>query len=239
MSSIKRSASTSPTPTPSSPSTPVTTPKKPKKANPSTGPKSPGSWTTFRRGEFLDDIIAAGARAADLDALAIKYGVKKSQLVDQLKPNRSNIRSKAIKRPSSSLPSPTPSPCGSPLQTPTPPSSTYSLLEHKPHPSPPKKPRPGVTSPKRNLKAVKTEAKSTSPIGVSIPGKANTGSINGTWTAEKRGSFMEEIIAAGYKVVNLDELAHKLQMNKRQLVDQLVPNRNNLRGKAVKAARGE
>lgn len=32
-------------------------------------------------------------------------------------------------------------------------------------------------------------------------------SQNGGWTAEKRGIFMDQIIAAGYKAINLDDMA--------------------------------
>ncbi|OCF38790.1 hypothetical protein I317_07419 [Kwoniella heveanensis CBS 569] len=62
---------------------------------------------------------------------------------------------------------------------------------------------------------------------------------NGVWDGEKKALFMDEIIAVGYKAADLDLIAGKLGLSKRQLIDQLVPNRSNLRSKAVKGARGE
>ncbi|WVQ97106.1 hypothetical protein IAU59_004216 [Kwoniella sp. CBS 9459] len=70
--------------------------------------------------------------------------------------------------------------------------------------------------------------------GGSSPGKATS-----PWDGEKKALFMDEIIAVGYKAADLDQLAAKLGLSKRQLIDQLVPNRSNLRSKAVRGARGE
>ncbi|WWC66578.1 uncharacterized protein I206_100481 [Kwoniella pini CBS 10737] len=60
---------------------------------------------------------------------------------------------------------------------------------------------------------------------------------NGIWDGEKRSLFIDEIISIGYKNANLIEIAQKLGMNKRQLIDQLVPNKSNLRKKVIMAAK--
>ncbi|KAL7423760.1 hypothetical protein Q5752_001343 [Cryptotrichosporon argae] len=99
---IKRSASSSP---PGSPppakktkARAQATPRKNKGDAAAAGTPSPpkSGWTNDKKAAFLDDIIAAGAKAANLDDLAAKYGLTKSQLVDQVKPNRSNVRQQAV-----------------------------------------------------------------------------------------------------------------------------------------------
>ncbi|ORY20960.1 hypothetical protein BCR39DRAFT_474779 [Naematelia encephala] len=69
--------------------------------------------------------------------------------------------------------------------------------------------------------------------------KRSQASENGTWTPEKRAMFIDDVLASGYKAIDLDSLATKLGLSKRQLVDQLVPHKSNLRAKAVKAVRGD
>ncbi|WVW82097.1 hypothetical protein I302_104102 [Kwoniella bestiolae CBS 10118] len=61
----------------------------------------------------------------------------------------------------------------------------------------------------------------------------------GEWTSEKKGKFMDEIIALGYKAANLDEMAQRLGLNKRQLINQLTTGRKNFRSLAVDAVRGD
>jgi hypothetical protein len=73
---------------------------------------------------------------------------------------------------------------------------------------------------------------------------------NGEWDPEKRAVFMDLIIAAGYKAINLDEVAstvstnaecadEQLGMGKKQLVNQLTPGRKgSFREKAVQAVKG-
>ncbi|WVF70742.1 hypothetical protein IAT40_005536 [Kwoniella sp. CBS 6097] len=68
---------------------------------------------------------------------------------------------------------------------------------------------------------------------------SSPGGSKGTWDGEKKALFMDEIIAAGYKAADLDQLAARIGLSKRQLIDQLVPNRSNLRSKAVKGAKAE
>ncbi|KAK6905511.1 hypothetical protein I204_05461 [Kwoniella mangroviensis CBS 8886] len=76
------------------------------------------------------------------------------------------------------------------------------------------------------------KSKMKSESGSSAAASAATGTnVNGVWDGDKRALFVDEIIAVGYKNANLDELANKLGMSKRQLIDQLVPNKSNLRGK--------
>ncbi|WWC86071.1 uncharacterized protein L201_000942 [Kwoniella dendrophila CBS 6074] len=100
--------------------------------------------------------------------------------------------------------------------------SEYKQECSKPSSPPDKKPKieKETPSPKKT--------KSTSTSTNSIP-KTNA---NGVWDGDKRSLFIDEVLSIGYKNANLDEIASKLGMNKRQLVDQLVPNRKtNLRGK--------
>ncbi|ORX34228.1 hypothetical protein BD324DRAFT_683654 [Kockovaella imperatae] len=134
-----------------------------------------------------------------------------------------------IKRSFSMTPSPAPSSASSE-------SAAYS-------PSPKKIKKETLTSDTSSPTTPKTpKSNSTATKSSKTPKTSKTGSKaqeNGTWTAEKRGIFIDEIIAAGYKGAELDSLADKLNLSKRQLIDQLVPNRNNLRGKAVKGAKGE
>ncbi|WVW82096.1 hypothetical protein I302_104101 [Kwoniella bestiolae CBS 10118] len=96
--------------------------------------------------------------------------------------------------------------------------------------SPPTSARSTPKKPKTNNQ----KSPSTSPKKPRIKSEPNT---NGVWDGEKRALFIDEIIALGYRHANLDELASKLGMNKRQLVDQLVPNKSNLRKKMVMAAK--
>ncbi|EIW72646.1 hypothetical protein M231_06546 [Tremella mesenterica] len=103
MPSTKRESSSSP----NDPSTPSPKPKKIKSSpSSSTTPKKEktsgsrgefGKLTDAMRAELLDEVIAHGAKSVNLEEIAQRFGVKKSQLIDQLKPNRTNIRSKAVK----------------------------------------------------------------------------------------------------------------------------------------------
>ncbi|KAL7422866.1 hypothetical protein Q5752_002163 [Cryptotrichosporon argae] len=77
----------------------------------------------------------------------------------------------------------------------------------------------------------------TTPKKAATPKKA--GGATNAWTPDKRELFIDRIIATGYKSANLDALAAELDLTKRQLIDQLVPNRSNLRSKAAKMARGD
>ncbi|WVR05723.1 hypothetical protein IAU60_002747 [Kwoniella sp. DSM 27419] len=77
------------------------------------------------------------------------------------------------------------------------------------------------------------------PVKSPVKKSKTTAQNNGTWDGSKKAAFVDEILAAGYKAADLDALADKLGLSKRQLIDQLVPNRPNLRKKLVQAARGE
>ncbi|ORY20961.1 hypothetical protein BCR39DRAFT_502348 [Naematelia encephala] len=93
---------TTPTPTKRLKSTPSSktktkTDNDTEKIDPSPGKGRSTKLTLAAKAEFLEDIIAAGVRAVNMDTLALKYGVPKSVLVDQMKPNRSNLRERAIK----------------------------------------------------------------------------------------------------------------------------------------------
>lgn len=46
--------------------------------------------------------------------------------------------------------------------------------------------------------------------GITQTAKGGSGVANGSWTAEKRGAFMDEIIAAGYKMADLDDIASRV-----------------------------
>lgn len=92
-----------------------------------------------------------------------------------------------------------------------------------------------TSSPKTPTKS--SAKKAASPASAKTPKSPKA--ENGTWTPEKRKVFVDEIFAAGYKATDLDSLAAKLDMDKRQLINQLVPNRSNFRMKAVKAVAGE
>ncbi|KAK4687492.1 hypothetical protein P7C73_g2627, partial [Tremellales sp. Uapishka_1] len=124
---------------------------------------------------------------------------------------------------------------------------------------------PSSTAMKRETSASPTPTtpppsiKKPRPSPAKTPSKPKpTKTVNGEWTPTKRGAFLDQIIAVGYKHADLDELANQvstarqwagahgmtisvqLGMSKRQLVDQLVPNRaGNIRGKAVKNEKGE
>ncbi|EIW72647.1 hypothetical protein M231_06547 [Tremella mesenterica] len=100
-------------------------------------------------------------------------------------------------------------------------------------PSPPITPKKTKVDPKSPKS--KTPKTPRTPKAKIEKGENGEKGANGVWTSEKKGEFMDEIIAVGYKNADLDSLATKLGMNKRQLIDQLVPNRSNLRGRAVKA----
>ncbi|EKD00376.1 hypothetical protein A1Q2_05345 [Trichosporon asahii var. asahii CBS 8904] len=54
-------------------------------------------WTPEKRAALLETVIVAGSKAIDVEKVAADLGVSKSSVVDQLKPNRSNIRQTAIK----------------------------------------------------------------------------------------------------------------------------------------------
>ncbi|GFZ43178.1 hypothetical protein JCM24511_00897 [Saitozyma sp. JCM 24511] len=101
-------------------------------------------------------------------------------------------------------------------------------------PSPPPSPAHPITPPSKKSIPSKTPTPKSARSTRSTAAQAN-----GTWEPQKRGLFMDEIIAAGYKSADLDAIASMLELSKRQLVDQLVPNKANLRAKAVKAVSGE
>ena len=110
-------------------------------------------------------------------------------------------------------------------------------------------------------KKAKSQVKSTSttPEKKARKEKEGGGQVNGTWTSEKKAKFMDVIISNGYKATNLDvlnievrrevsglsgwrvqSLIIQLGMSKRQLIDQLVPNKKGTcREKAVEAIRGQ
>ncbi|WWC99491.1 hypothetical protein V866_006394 [Kwoniella sp. B9012] len=67
--------------------------------------------------------------------------------------------------------------------------------------------------------------------------KSKTPSPKKSQMKSERGSTAAAATAVGYKNAILDELANKLGMSKRQLIDQLVPNKSNLRGKMVTMAK--
>ncbi|KAL7422867.1 hypothetical protein Q5752_002164 [Cryptotrichosporon argae] len=101
-------------------------------------------------------------------------------------------------------------------------------------------PKPPVTPPKKKTKSPMSPM---SPKGTNSPSSASvpaSPSSNGTWTPASRAEFMDRIIAAGYRAVDLDALADEMGFNKKQLVNQLTPGRQgSLRDKAVKAVSAE
>ncbi|WVQ62387.1 uncharacterized protein L199_000527 [Kwoniella botswanensis] len=102
--------------------------------------------------------------------------------------------------------------------------------------SPPSSARSTPKKPRLNNNGKDIRPKSLSPKKPKIKTEP-AANANGVWDGEKRALFIDEIIAVGYKNANLDELANKLGMSKRQLIDQLVPNKPNLRGKMVTMAK--
>jgi hypothetical protein len=65
--------------------------------------------------------------------------------------------------------------------------------------------KPDLTSPSKKPKKTPSPTKSR-PKSPTKPKKEGE-SQNGEWDKEKRAAFMDLIIAAGYKAVNLDEVA--------------------------------
>ncbi|CAK9779917.1 unnamed protein product [Cutaneotrichosporon oleaginosum] len=76
-------------------------PKARKTARANGGTSSGGSgsktmWDAERSASLVEAVFEAAGKAMDMDAVASKLGVNKSQVVDQLKNGRSNIRRMAI-----------------------------------------------------------------------------------------------------------------------------------------------
>ncbi|WVF70743.1 hypothetical protein IAT40_005537 [Kwoniella sp. CBS 6097] len=106
--------------------------------------------------------------------------------------------------------------------------------------APPITPKKGSTT----TKSAKASTPAKSPKKkVKTEGTTSLGTAaieeNGNWDAEKRALFMDTIISAGYMAVDLKELAVKLGMTHRQLVNRLQPGRSNFRSKAVAHIKGE
>ncbi|ORX34231.1 hypothetical protein BD324DRAFT_173455 [Kockovaella imperatae] len=109
---IKRSPSPALTPSPSGDTQLESSPKaaSPKKAKSSSGsPKkskntstngssgggvAAGVWTAEKFAVLSEEFMALASEHMDKEQIAQKLGVSKSQLVDQLKPNRANFRRK-------------------------------------------------------------------------------------------------------------------------------------------------
>ncbi|RSH92595.1 hypothetical protein EHS25_008040 [Saitozyma podzolica] len=87
-------------------------------------------------------------------------------------------------------------------------------------PSPPPSPADPIAPPSKKSKPTKTPKSGRST-------KSTPAQANGTWDPQKRAG------------IHVDAIAGKLELSKRQLVDQLVPKKANLRAKAVKAVSGE
>jgi hypothetical protein len=90
-----------------------------------------------------------------------------------------------------------------------------------PRPTPPPDlftpPTPTTPSRRKTKKATATpkteepEVISHAQIDLKKPGGGN-GNGNGVWTSEKKGIFLEEVIAAGYRAVDLVSLAEKVSI---------------------------
>ncbi|WWD18038.1 hypothetical protein CI109_102485 [Kwoniella shandongensis] len=94
--SIKRSYSSSPTPTPSTtPKKFKSTPYKTKKTPPST-PGSPtkasSNWTNEKKAILVKKCMDTAYKTMDWAELAAETGMTKDQCKDQMKPGRSNVR---------------------------------------------------------------------------------------------------------------------------------------------------
>lgn len=97
---------------------------------------------------------------------------------------------------------------------------------------------------KEAKKEVKKEVKKRQP---------KKGMNPGDWTPAKRATFVDKVFNAGYKSLNLDEVAKEvsplmpeataypqLNLNKRQLINQLTSGRSgNFRDKCVKHIKGD
>ena len=115
--------------------------------------------------------------------------------------------------------------------------------------------KPGIKPPTSSTnKKVKDRSVPSTPSAKKQRTKKEVGQ-KGEWTPEKKGVFMDRIIAAGYKAANIGELAidvsyplegltkslmcYQLGMSKTQLENQLnVGRKGSLREKAVQAAKG-
>ena len=73
----------------------------------------------------------------------------------------------------------------------------------------PKKPKPSPRSPKSPHYAIGQSNRSVPPSPSKAKPAASTNG-NGEWTPEKKALLMDEIIAAGYKALNLEELAGRV-----------------------------
>nr|XP_018266970.1 uncharacterized protein I303_00950 [Kwoniella dejecticola CBS 10117]OBR89128.1 hypothetical protein I303_00950 [Kwoniella dejecticola CBS 10117] len=102
--------------------------------------------------------------------------------------------------------------------------------------TPSKKPKAADGKSRSSPAASPSPKKAKSNTNTKKSTESSNGHVNGVWDGEKRAAFIDEILAIGYKHANLDEIASKLGMSKRQLVDQLVPNKPNLRRKMITAA---
>jgi hypothetical protein len=115
---------------------------------------------------------------------------------------------------------------------------------------------PPPTSKSKNIKAKVPSTPSPKKRAKSSSGGSCSGTGgNGEWTPEKKAIFVERVLAAGYKVVDLGELTaevsghwsvlgvademKQLGMSRQQLHNQMAQGRKgNLREKAVQGAKG-
>jgi len=88
------------------------------------------------------------------------------------------------------------------MARPTPPPDLFTRIPTTPSPKRPKTKKEPLTP-----KLAKSSMRSASPTEI----KEKTPKVNGTWTAEKKGMFMDEVIAAGYRAVDLVSLAEKVR----------------------------
>jgi hypothetical protein len=72
-------------------------------------------------------------------------------------------------------------------------------------PSPPPSPADPITPPSKKSKLTKKPTPKSGRSTKSTPAQAN-----GTWDPQKRGAFVDEIIAAGYRSADLDAIAGKV-----------------------------
>ncbi|WWC86078.1 uncharacterized protein L201_000949 [Kwoniella dendrophila CBS 6074] len=93
---------------------------------------------------------------------------------------------------------------------------------------------------KKNSKSSRSSSAGSAPKkrNKSNSDQSASSGMSGEWDSEKKEQFMDQIIALGYKAANLDEMAQKLGLNKRQLINQLTTGRNNFRSMAVAAVKG-
>ncbi|RSH85942.1 uncharacterized protein EHS24_004128 [Apiotrichum porosum] len=90
-------------------------------------------------------------------------------------------------------------------------------------------PSPAAKSPPKKRAKVKTETK---PNVATSSRRARD-----TWTTDKCAELIELVITEGLKKGDVDGIAATLGVTRKQVTDQLCPNRSNLRATTIRAVR--